>query len=97
MKITVLKLAQYDLQGIHKYLSDYGENPPKKFRISFEKFSSQVAAMPYMFSTYEYNPLYRRAVIAFDYLVFYQVDENKGLVKIYRVLHGKRNMEPLLD
>jgi plasmid stabilization system protein ParE len=32
----------------------------------------------------------------YDYLVFYKVDEIGGSVKIYRVLHGKRNMMSLL-
>ena len=52
--------------------------------------------MPNMFSQYEYNPNYRKAVIAFDYLVFYQVETDSGRVKIYRVLHGKRNINSLI-
>jgi plasmid stabilization system protein ParE len=97
MKIILLNLARNDLQEIIEYLSGFGENPPKKFRANFEKFCSQVMDMPYMFIQYEHNHFYRKAVIAFDYLVFYQIDEKKGIVKIYRVLHNKRNFEPLLE
>ena len=96
MTITILKLARNDLHEIRKNLSDLGENPPIKLRKSFEKFIRQVSDMPYMFAQYEYNPLYRRAVIAFGYLVFYQVDEKSEKINIYRVLHGKRDTEPLL-
>ena len=35
MKLEILSLAKADLKGIHFYLSDFGENPPKKFRKHF--------------------------------------------------------------
>ena len=97
MKLSILSLAKNDLKEIRLYLSEYGESPPKKFRDGFEKFCAQVVDMPFMFSQYEYNPNYRKAVIIFDYLIFYKVDESKGKIMIYRVLHGKRNTKPLLD
>ena len=96
MKISILRLARNDLREIREYLSGFGESPPGKFRESFEKICVQVSDMPYMFGEYEYNPLYRKAVVVYDYLIFYQVDEIKGIIKIYRVLHGKRNIMPLL-
>jgi plasmid stabilization system protein ParE len=97
LKPTISKLARNDLKEIHEHLAAFGENPPIKFRASFEEFCVQVATRPYMFSRYERNQNYRKSVIAFDYLVFYQVEKNSGEVKIYRVLHGKRNVEFLLE
>ena len=94
--IAVLTFAQNDLREIHEYLSNFGENPPKKFRESFEKFIEQVSNMPYMFSEYGRNPNYRRAVIIFEYLIFYRVDEENNIVKIYRVLHGRRNIKDII-
>ena len=52
--------------------------------------------MPYMFSEYKHNSNYRKAVIIFEYLVFYRVDEQKNQVKIYRILHGTREAEALV-
>ena len=97
MRLSVLSLVKSDLREIHLRLSEYGEAPTKKFRESFEKFCAQVVDMPYIFSQCEYSSSYRRAVIIYDYLVFYKVDESKGKVMVYRVLHGKRNIEPLPD
>lgn len=94
MKLSILSLARSDLKEIHMYLSEYGENPPKKFREHFEKFCSQVLEMPLMFGQYKYNIQYRRAVIIFDYQIFYRIDEDK--VMIYRVLHSRRNTLSLL-
>jgi plasmid stabilization system protein ParE len=96
MKISILKLARNDIKEIREYLAGFGEAPPEKFRSGFEKFCGQVSEMPYMFNQYEHNLIYRKAVIVYDYLIFYQIDEKSGIVKIYRVLHGKRNLEPLL-
>jgi len=44
-------------------------------------------------------PKYRRAIIEYDYLVFYQVEESNGVTraKVFRVLQGKRDILPLLD
>jgi len=97
MKPIILKLARDDLKEIHDYLSEFGVSPARKFRESFEKFCIQVESMPYMFSQYEHNPKYRRAVIKYDYLVFYLVDEKSGRTQVYRVLHGKRDIANLLD
>ena len=97
MKITVLKLAMNDLKEIQEYLSRFGENPLRNFRTSFENFCVQVTNMPCMFQQYEQNKSYRKAIIAYGYLIFYQIDENRDIIKIYRVLHDKRNTEPLLD
>ena len=97
IRLSVLSLAKSDLKEIHFRLSEYGEAPTKKFRESFEKFCAQVLDMPFMFGQCEYSPSYHRAVILYEYLVFYRVDESKGNVMVCRVLHGKRNIIPLLD
>ena len=90
MRVSILKLARNDLREIREYLSEFGASPP-------EKFCRQVADMPYMFTVYKHNPKYRKAVAAYGYLIFYQVDEKRGIVKVYRVLHGKRIIAPLLE
>jgi len=47
MKIEVLAIARDDLQQIHEFLLlEYGQSLPAKFRMSFEKFCSNVQAMP---------------------------------------------------
>ena len=99
MKPLILKLAMDDLREIYSILSEYGTNPPKKFRGSFEKFCVNVSIMPHMYAQYELNPSYHRAVIAYDYLVFYKVENynDTSMVRVYRVLYGKRDILPLLD
>jgi len=97
MKLSILSLARNDLKEIRMYLSEYGEIPPKKFRTAFEKFCTNVVDMPNMYSQYEHNSSYRKAVTIYDYLILYKVDEINDKIMVYRVLHEKRNIEPLLD
>jgi len=99
MKPIVLRLARDDLKEIRDRLAEFGNNTPRKFRDSFTVFCTNVTSMPYMYPQYDLNPKYRKAVIEYDYLVFYQVEKkgSKNRAKIYRVLHGKRDILPLLN
>ena len=97
VKIFILKLARNDLKEIREYLMEFGEIPPNKFRKSFEEFCGQVADMPYMFPIYEHNPKYRKAVVIYEYIIFYTVDDIKNNIKIFRILYGKRNSVLLLE
>ena len=58
-----------------------------------------ITTMPYMYPEYDQNPKYRKAVVEYDYLVFYQIEqiENKDRARIFRVLHGKRDIVPILE
>ena len=91
-------MARDDLKEIRDRLAEFGNNPPRKFRDSFTVFCTNVTSMPFMFPQYDLNPKYRKAVIEYDYLVFYQVEKTDGKdrAKIYRVLRGKRDILPLL-
>ena len=99
MKPIILSLARDDLREIHNRLIEYGNISPSKFKESFKTFCSNVTSMPKMYPKYDQSPKYRRAVIEYDYLVFYQIEINgdNERAKVYRVLHGKRDILPLLD
>jgi plasmid stabilization system protein ParE len=99
MKPIILKLAGNDLKEIREKLSEFGSNPPRKFRDSFEAFCANITNMPLMYPQYNSNSKYRKAVIKYDYIVLYQVDssESNGRAKIYRVLHGKRDILSALE
>ena len=99
MKPKILKLARDDLKEIRDRLLEFGNKPPKKFRESFEKFCVNITKMPYMYPQYDLLPNYRRAVIEYDYLVFYQVEEWNSTTQaiVFRVLHGKRDILSFLE
>ena len=99
MKPIILKFARDDLKEIHRRLIEYGYIPPKKFKDTFKTFCDNVTTMPHMYPEYDYNPKYRKAVVEYDYLVLYQIEKigNKDRAKIFRVLHGKRDIIPILE
>ena len=94
--ISILITANNDLLEICYALAEFGDNPPEIFTESFYKFLDNVSNMPFMFPQYIRNPKYRKATLAYDYLVFYRVDKKNNTVKIYRILHSKRNIDKLL-
>jgi len=99
MKPKILSLARDDLKEVRYRLSEFGNVPPTRFRDSFATFCDNIAKWPDMYPLYDLNPNYRRAVIIYDYLVFYQVekDNGKNRAMVYRVLHGSRDILSLLD
>ena len=99
MKPKILSLARDDLKEIRNRLSEFGSVPTTRFRDSFATFCDNVANWPDMYPLYDLNHNYRRAVIMYDYLVFYQIEKenSKDRAMVYRVLHGSRDILPLLD
>ena len=96
MRVLLSDEAQHDIQKILEYLSEFGDNPPKKFREDFKTFRRQVSAIPHMFNKFRYNPRFRVSVILYDYLVFYEVMDKH--IEVYRVLHSKRiKAMPMLE
>ncbi|MCL2212657.1 MAG: type II toxin-antitoxin system RelE/ParE family toxin [Oscillospiraceae bacterium] len=97
MKIQFSTYAKSDLKEIYLYLREHGEAPPKTFRKSFESFCSQVSKLPMMYNFCEYHPSYRKAVLVYDYLVYYKIDDTNNEILVFRVLHGKRNIKQVLQ
>jgi len=96
-KSKILNIARNDLKEIRTYLSDFGSSPKRKLRESFYEYVKNVSKNPYIYPEYEENKTYRKAVIQYDYLVFYTVDEESKTVKIQRVLSSRQNVKNILD
>ena len=94
-EVKLLSLAERDLDEICQYLSHFYPGTPGKFLDTLEKDLENISFNPMMFPKYEYNREYRKLVTG-DYLVFYKTDEEKNLVHIYRILHGKRSIGTIL-
>jgi plasmid stabilization system protein ParE len=97
MRYSVKRLAraEQDLDEICAWLSQFYPGTVGRFLDAFEAGINNLEENPYMYRTYPENPVYRRLLVQ-DYLAFYRVDEDLHEVKIYRVLHGKRDLPKLL-
>ena len=49
-----------------------------------------------MYPEYEYNKEYRK-IVTNDYLIFYKIDTENNLVRVFRILHGKQNIRTILE
>ena len=94
--VKLLGLAESDIDEICEYLSQFYLSTPGKFLDALEENFNNVSLNPYMYPKYEYNKEYRKFVTG-DYLIFYKIDNENNLVNVYRILHGKRNVQTILS
>ena len=95
-EVKLLSLAESDLDEICQYLAQFYPGTPGRFLDALEKDFESISLNPDMFPKYEYNREYRKLTTG-DFLVFYKTDEENNVVRIYRILHGKRNISTILE
>ena len=95
-KPKLLKLAERDLEGILEYKSLLYPGTAGRFIDDLEEVLENIAQFPLMYPVYENNPRYRRAIVN-EYLLFYRVVDKKPKIRIYRILHSKRDLVKLLS
>ena len=98
-KTRYTKIAEIDLFEVFDELSRFYPRTPKKFKSSLKKALSNIKLNPYMYKASPYNPDYRQFTIS-DYIVLYKVVEASidiGYIEVYRILHGSRNIEQIID
>ncbi|GBR73280.1 toxin ParE [Candidatus Termititenax aidoneus] len=84
--IKILWRAAKDLDDICVYYA--GTNKIKKLLDSLDNILTNIAQTPYMYP--EHNKQYRKITVE-DYLVFYKVFSAAKTIRIYRILHAKRD------
>jgi addiction module RelE/StbE family toxin len=92
----LLRQAVEDIDDICRYLARFYPGTTGRFLDDLERSMEGLARNPYMYAVYGNNRIYRRMIVQ-DYLVFYKIVRTKKLVRVYRVLHGKRNIEVFLQ
>jgi plasmid stabilization system protein ParE len=92
--VRLLGVAEDDLDEICEYLARFYPGTVERFLEDLEKSFYNAAHNPRMYQSYESNKEYRRIVVG-NYLAFYKTDDNEKRVDVYRILHGKRNIDNL--
>ena len=93
--MAFLKRAEKDLDEILSYKAKFYAGTADRFLDELEAVLDNIAGNPHVYQVYIHNDRYRRAVVM-DHLLFYRVHEKPHTVKVYRVLHGKRDIEKYL-
>ncbi|MDR1324193.1 MAG: type II toxin-antitoxin system RelE/ParE family toxin [Candidatus Margulisbacteria bacterium] len=84
--IKILSRAARDLDDICAYHA--GTHKIKKLLDALDNILINIAQTPYMYP--EHNKQYRKITVE-DYLVFYKVFPALKTIRIYRILHAKRD------
>ena len=93
--ISILKRATNDLDEILNNMATQYPGTASRFISELERVLTNIAENPKLYQVYTNNTQYHRAVIG-DYLLFYRIFEESNSVRVYRVLHGKRDIKALL-
>lgn len=93
--VKFLPMALSDVQDIKIYLSQYYESTADKFISNIKDKVSQIKENPFMHEIYQDDTFFRRAIVE-NHLVFYNVDETEEIVRIYRILHGSKDLRHYL-
>ena len=96
-KIEYLESAYEDIERNALYISQKLGNPTaaRRFVSHIEKKVNNLASAPYMYPVYHAlvntQKTYRRIVVD-NYIVLYIVDEDKKVVSVVNVIHGRRDI-----
>ncbi|MDW7657623.1 MAG: type II toxin-antitoxin system RelE/ParE family toxin [Bacillota bacterium] len=95
-KIRYLPVSRRNLDDILEYLSGFYPGTPSRFVAELRRCIDNLRTQPLMYAIYADVPIYRHIPVG-DYIVFYVVNKSKKTVEIHRILHGKQNIQKVLD
>ena len=96
-RLEYLPSAETDILEIDVYLYEHSHAAADKFADSIEKLTETLLSHPFMFPAYEDDPYFRHMTLPYKYRLFYHVDEDAEIIKVYRVLHGMRDVKSIMD
>ena len=100
-RVIIELLAQRDLQGILRYITDTLKEPVIARRIytSIKEQISTLGQMPLRHSVVQEQPYAAtvvRKLLVENYIVFYIIDEEKCEVHVLRILYNRREWQNIL-
>ena len=96
-RLEYLPLAETDILEIDVYLHEHSSSAADKFADSIENLSETLLCHPFMFPIYEESPYFRHITLPYKYRLFYYVDEDAKVIRIYRILHGMRDVKSIME
>ena len=96
-KLEYLPSAQTDILEIDTYLYEHSPTASDKFFNSIESLEENLVRHPFMYPTYEDDPYFHHMTLPYRYRLFYRVDEDAKIIKIYRILHGMRDVKNIME
>ena len=104
MKIYKIRYSEEFVGHLESYLKDLEEKSPRaadKLRRNIRKHIIHLKKFPRQWgkvqSPVERLTKYRKIVLIFDYLLFYEFDEKNEIVNIVDIVYGRKNYYHLLS
>jgi len=94
-KVKYLPSLSQDIRRIAEALEEY-PNKAKRLLKEMDEKLLKLEEMPNMWPVFYARPKYRKMVLE-DHLLFYTVDEKHRVVRICRILYGKKDISSQLE
>jgi len=91
-QITLLPVAQSDLQKAKKWYHEKSEALAQEFKAEVNKEIDYIGEFPEHYQV-KYKELRQSLVTRFPFAIFYLVEEEKKRIVVFGVLHTSRNPE----
>ena len=87
--------AKQDAKEIVTYLAQFYASTARNFKTMLTERVNALKTTPLIYPAYENDMFFRRMVLG-DYLLFYNVDEERKLITVHRIFHHARDIERLI-
>ena len=94
-KIVYSPQSKEDAKAIQRYLRQFSDKAPVRFKNTMREKLEKVKENPCMYGQYRYQPKYRSVQIE-KYVLFYETDDEQKIIYIFRILHGAQDMPSYL-
>lgn len=95
-RLEYLPSAETDILDIDAYLYEHSPVAADKFAENLDRVAETLLLYPLISPIYEADSYFRHMTLPYKYRLFYHVDEEQEVIKVYRVLHGMRDVKAIL-
>ena len=94
--LEFLEAARLDVLEAEMYLNEYSPPAAEKFMSAIEKQEAHLTETPFMYPVYDARPFFRIMPLPYEYLCFYNVNNDTKTVTVHRILRGMRDITKIL-
>jgi addiction module RelE/StbE family toxin len=96
-RLKYLPSAVTDILEIDAYLYELSPTAADNFADSIEQLTANLLSHPFMYPAYQDDTYFRHMILPYKYRLFYHVDEDAHVIKIYRILHNMRDVKNIIN
>jgi plasmid stabilization system protein ParE len=95
--IEYLPFASVDILDAEARLYELSPSAADRFAEEILRLTENLRDHPFMYQIFIDDGYFRSMPLPYDYRLFYHVDEENKMVKIHRIIYGRRDLNVVLN